>query len=119
MSFKWPGMPSPRASIYELADYAELRAWAEQQTSNLAIINAYERVDENDYSDGVPEDSEHESYVDDSYIELERRSQVYGNNYPYSINQTGNVLQFNADSANTHHMLYLFFTIGNKIGYER
>ena len=115
MSFKWPGVPSPRASIYEMADYAELRAWAEHQTSNLAIINTYERMDENDYSAGVPEDSEHESYLDDSFIELERRSLVYGSKYPYSINQSGNALSFNTDSTNINHILYLFLLLATRL----
>ena len=98
-----------------MADYAELRAWAEYQTSNLAIINTYERIDENDYITGVPEDSEHESYLDDSFIELERRSQIYGSKYPYSINQSGNVLRFNADSSNLNHVLYLFLLLATRL----
>lgn len=56
--FKWPGTPSVRPPEHELADYAELVCWKDNITSTTVLSADLGRLEENDYSDGVPEEEE-------------------------------------------------------------
>ena len=58
---KWPGTPSPKASAHELADFVELNAWRDGHASTVSLARALGRIDENDYSEGVPEQDESEN----------------------------------------------------------
>ena len=53
--FKWPDLPSARAAEHELADFAELVCWKYRIASQTAICADLNRLEENDYSEGVPE----------------------------------------------------------------
>ena len=48
--FKLPGTPSPRASAYELTDYAEWVCWRDATSSMTQLLKDLGRLAENDYS---------------------------------------------------------------------
>ena len=115
MTLEWPGSPSPRATASELADYAELETWSKLLSSHTSIVGSYDIIDDNNYFDGVLEDNESESYVEDAFFELERRSQLYQTGYPFNLNQSGTALSFNANSSNTTHVIYLFLLLATRL----
>ena len=71
--FKWPGTPSAHAPEHELADFAELVCWQHRSTSTTALCADLGRLEENDYSAGVPEEDKVTEVVEEAYLEIERR----------------------------------------------
>ena len=55
LMFKWPETPSPRAEANELADFAELEAWRQGSFSRTEFSKALGRLDDHDYTHGVPD----------------------------------------------------------------
>ena len=102
--FKWPGTPSARPPEHELADYAELVCWKQGSTSTNALSADLGRLDENDYSDGVPEDEEAPQVVGAAYLEIERRKEACRDGYPFVIDEQGYTLRANRDAEN--HQAY-------------
>ena len=90
--FKWPGGPSPRASAHELADFAELTAWQLGSVSWTHLARLLGRLDEQDYSDGVPEEDEMDSVVQAAYEELQQRSESCVTGYPFQLDASGYTL---------------------------
>ena len=85
--FKWPGLPSPRAPAHEVADFAELVCWRGGGTSLNEVRAVLGRLDENDYSEGVPEEEAITEVVEGAYSEIERRREGCRGGYPFSIDQ--------------------------------
>lgn len=99
--FKWPGGLSSRAPEHELADYAELSCWAQGDISATALTSLLARLDENDYSDGVPEEEDIPRYTEDAFLEVERRIEGCRRGYPFHLGDKGDTLSIipNADSG--------------------
>ena len=113
--FKWPGTPSPRASEHELADYAELDCWQRNSTSTTALSADLGRLDENDYSDGVPEEEETDEIVTAAYVEMERRLQACRDGYPYVIDEQGHTLSVHRNVDNHRHVVYRYLLLATRL----
>ena len=113
--FKWPGMPSPQAPDHEQADYAELVAWQTSSMSMTALTNDLKRIDENDYSDGVPEEEETARVAEEAYLEIERRGEACGNGYPFVTDQHGYMLRLNQGASNDKYFIYKYLLLATRL----
>ena len=113
--FRWPHVPSPRAPEHELADFAELVCWQRGNASVTELTQDLGRLDENDYSSGVPEEDEIPMYVQNAFLEIERREDACGGGYPFSLNQYGDSLQ-NLQGTNTAgHLFYKYLLLATRL----
>ena len=121
MTFKWPGAPSPRAPAHELADFAELTAWRDESVSHASLSKDLGRLAENDHSDGVPEDDEAESVIDEAFVELERRREACGgaDTYPFEIGKNGNTLRTVPGARNTKRLVYIYLLLATRLHMDR
>ncbi|MDD4117084.1 MAG: hypothetical protein PHI39_02595 [Kiritimatiellae bacterium] len=113
--FKWPGAPSPHAQLHELADFTELIGWQRNRTSATALSALLGRLDENDYTDGVPEESETDEVVKGAYMEIERRREACRNGYPYVITEEGYTIRDEHDDDNHKHIVYKYLLLATRL----
>ena len=113
--FKWPGVPSPRAPEHELADFAELMCWQQGTVSVTELAQALGRLAENDYSEGVPEEEEIPSDIEDAYQEIERRTIACGGGYPFEVGEKGNFLTTISYSGNLQHLVYKYLLLATRL----
>lgn len=106
--FKWPGKPSARAPENELADFAELVAWQRDSISTTALTKLLGRLDDNDYSSGVPEEEPAENVVQEAYLEIDRRREACRDGYPFKLDGPGYTLQGAADQDGDNHKLTIY-----------
>lgn len=115
--FKYPGVPTARASAHELADFAEWMAWRDGSVSATALSRALERVGENDYSDGVPEEDEADQDAEGAYVEIEARDHACGMDasYPFSIGNRGKTLARHSEELNCRQLVYLYLLLATRL----
>ena len=113
--FKWPGAPSAHASEHELADYAELICWRQGSTSSTALSRLLGRLEDNDYSDGVPEEETTDTDVEESYTEIEQRVIACRDGYPFKIMKPGYTLQANQEGENHKHLIYKYLLLATRL----
>ena len=111
----WPEVPSPRASAHELADYAELFCWKEENTSLTALSRALGRLDENDYPSGVPEDEPAYDKAEQAFAEIERRREVCKEGYPFAFDPKGLTLQFASEYEDFRHEIYRYLLLATRL----
>lgn len=113
--FKWPVPPSPHAPANEIADFAELVCWRDGSTSYNAIRSDLGRLDENDYSGGVPEEDKVDSVVDGAYREVEQRRVACRGGYPFKITSPGYTLKLIGDNVNHRGIVYLYLLLATRL----
>ncbi|HMO15986.1 MAG TPA: hypothetical protein PKD64_19735 [Pirellulaceae bacterium] len=100
MTFKLPNLPSPRAGLHELADFAEIAAWENGQVSEREIIAYLGRADDNDDNDGVNDAEEGATnLLPEVMNEIERRVRACNGGYPFSLSSEGTVLRFDRSNV--------------------
>lgn len=100
MPFKLPGLPSPKAKLHELADFAEIIAWKNGCVSEREIIAYLGRVGDNEKNDGVNDTEEETTNELESVMnEIERRSSACRSGYPFTLSPEGTVLKHESASA--------------------
>ena len=113
--FKWPGTPSARPPEHELADYAELVCWEQGSTSMNALSADLGRLDENDYSGGVPEEEKIPQVVGEAYHEIERRKEACRDGYPFVIGEHGYTLHASQKAGNHKHIIYKYLLLATRL----
>ena len=132
--FKWPGTPSPKAATHELADFVELMVWRDGRFSVAGRSNVSDRLGENDYSGGVPEEDEETEFINMNYMavqsdedkeqpvvvgeefkEIQRRAESCGVGYPFSISQNGQILRRAFDPDNAAHTIYQYLLLATRL----
>ena len=113
--FKWPGQPSAGAPEHELADYAELLAWQRNSMSMTALSGLLGRLDENDYSRGVPEEEETDRGAEEAYREIEQRKEGCGEGYPFKMTQEGYTLRVPQEADNRKHVIYRYLLLATRL----
>ena len=113
--FKWPGSPSPRPPEHELADYAELICWRQGYTSRTELIRFLGRLEENDYSSGVPVEEEVPQVVEEAYSEIERRKDACRDGYPFVIGEHGYTLRNGQKAENHRHLIYKYLLLATRL----
>ena len=109
--FKWPGTPSAHAPEHELADFAELVCWQHRSMSTTALCADLGRLEENDYSAGVPEEDKVTEVVEEAYLEIERRVTACRGGYPYALDERGYTLTMAVDDGNYRHVVYQYLLL--------
>lgn len=93
--FKLPARPSSGADIHELADFAELLAWANGQVSAREIVAFLGRESEGDPNVGCEDiDDENADALDEVSIEIGLREKACAGRYPFELDSAGNVLHY-------------------------
>ena len=113
--FKWPGTPSSRPPEHELADYAELVCWEQGSTSINALSADLGRLDENDYSGGVPEEEKIPQVVEEAYHEIEQRKEACRDGYPFVIGEHGYTLHARQKTGNHKHVIYKYLLLATRL----
>jgi hypothetical protein len=113
--FKWPGVPSPSATRGELADYAELVCWQQGNTSETELVQDIGRLDDNDYSDGVPEEEETQALIEEAYLEIERRIEACPSGYPFVVDEKGHTLLVRKDAGGVKHVIYRYLLLATRL----
>ena len=113
--FKWPGTPSARSPEHEVADYMECVCWSQSSTSVTAILAGLGRLEENDYSDGVPEEEEIDHIVEAAYTEIEQRKEACRNGYPFVIDEQGYTLHVSQEIGNHKHIIYKYLLLATRL----
>ena len=115
--FKYPGVPTARASAHELADFAELMAWRDGRVSTTDLSRAIGRIEENDYGDGVPEEDEADQDAGEAYVEIETRDHACGMDagYPFSIDTRGKTLARYSEKLDCQQLVYLYLLLATRL----
>ena len=113
--FKWPNAPSIRADLHEYADFVELMAWQHARISVTALLRLSNRLNDNDYSGGVPEEEETDAIIEESFAEIGRRADFCENGYPFSMEEQGHSLRFAYDVANEKHITYNYLLLATRL----
>ena len=113
--FRWPDTPSARAPEHELADFAELVCWKDHSSSQTAISAALNILEENDYTEGVPEQDEIPQLVENAYEEIERRRTACRGGYPFAIDENGHTLTPDVDEGNHRKTIYRYLLLATRL----
>ena len=116
--FKWPGEPSPSDEAHELADYVELVAWREGSMSAVALGRFLGRREDPDYSDGVPEEDEVDTDVEDAFGEIERRREACAGGYPFVLDGNGTIVQREGHidgEENARYAIYEYLLLATRL----
>ena len=112
--FKWPDTPSARARARArgLCRVGLLEAYGSSQTAICAALNILE---ENDYTEGVPEEDEIPQLVENAYEEIERRRAACRGGYPFAIDENGHTLTPDVDEVNHRKTIYRYLLLATRL----
>lgn len=114
--FKLPALPSPRADVHELADFAELLAWQNDSVSAREILAYLGRTGDNEYNEGVDdEDDINADALDDVMIEIDRRSKSCVGGYPFALDLKGTVLRHDPMDASERAVVYRYLLLSTRL----
>lgn len=113
--FKWPGVPSAQADLNELADFIEIAAWQRGSRSITATLQDLGRLEENDYSDGVPEEDAAEELLDAACLEISQRQKFCRTGYPFVLDQPGYTLRVRQDSQDSKAVIYKYLLLATRL----
>lgn len=114
--FKLPGLPSPRADVHELADFAELLAWQNEAVSAREILAYLGRTSDNEYNEGVDdEDDINANALDDVMIEIDRRSKSCVGGYPFALDLQGTVLRHDPSDVSERAVVYRYLLLSTRL----
>ena len=116
--FKWPDSPSPRAPAHEVADFAELVCWRDGGTSLNTIGAALGRLDENDYSEGVPEEDVITKVAEGAYSEIERRKDACRGGYPFAIGPRGYTMKMSENRDDRRCAVYHYLLLATRLNMQ-
>jgi hypothetical protein len=116
MPFKLPSPPSPGARPHELADFAELLAWDRGSTSAREIVRTLNQTDDNEQNVGCEDDEvENTESVDDVFLELEKRSRICGDAYPFQIRLGQRLEHRQIDQNNKPAVVYRYLLLCTRL----
>ena len=114
--FKLPALPSPRADVHELTDFAELLAWQNDSVSAREILAYLGRTGDNEYNEGVDdEDDINADALDDVMIEIDRRSKSCIGGYPFKLDLKGTVLRHDSGDASERAVVYRYLLLSTRL----
>ncbi|WP_342616492.1 hypothetical protein [Rhodoferax sp. GW822-FHT02A01] len=110
--FKLPALPSARAGIHELADFAELLAWQNNSVSIREILGYLGQLGDNEFNQGADdEDDINADFIDEVMVEIGRRGAACVVGYPFSLDLQGTVVRHqvgdNSERADVYRYLLL------------
>ena len=112
--YKLYSLPSPRAEINELADFAEIECLRKGQVSRREVTAALGRL-EDDIYEGDHIDDPLESELEDVFSELDQRKKFCNNCYPFLLDDTGQVLRLDLDLDQKFVCLYIYLLLSTRL----
>ncbi len=114
--FKLPALPSPRADVHELADFAELLAWQNNSVSAREILAYLGRTGDNEYNEGVDdEDDINADALDEVMVEIDRRRKSCVGGYPFALDLKGTVLRHDPSDASERAIVYRYLLLSTRL----
>ena len=114
--FRLPALPSPRADVHELADFAELLAWQNDSVSSREILAYLGRTGDNEYNEGVDdEDDVNADALDEVMIEIDRRSKSCIGGYPFALDLKGTVLRHDPSDSSERAVVYRYLLLSTRL----
>lgn len=113
MSFIWPGFPSARATSCEYADYIEITCLRDGYASLTSVLNQLGKLEDNDYEDGVEFDSVIEESLDAALAEMDSRSRLLGEKYPFILNEQGTGVNLEPKIVSSH-FIYVYLLLSTR-----
>lgn len=114
--FKLPALPSPRAAVHELADFAELLAWQNDSVSAREILAYLGRTGDNEYNQGVDdEDDINADALDEVMTEIDRRSRSCAGGYPFALDRVGTVLRHDPSDSSERAVVYRYLLLSTRL----
>ncbi len=113
--YKIPDIPTPKADINEIADFVEVQCLKKSNVSAREIFSSLDILTDEHYENGVPEDDELEHIIDDTFAEIERRSQFCGTRYPFELRPHGHVAGINPSVDETILAVYSFLLFATRL----
>ena len=84
--------------------------------SAVELTRSLNRLDEADYSEGVPEEDEVDSRVETVFEELERREEACGGGYPFSVGNIGQtVWSKKSGGEDKQHTIYRYLLLATRL----
>ena len=119
--YKIPDIPSPKAGINEIADFVEIQCLKKESVSDREILSSLDRLSDHRYEDGVPEDDELDTIIEETFREIDRRGRLCGTRYPFEIGAYGHVVKTNAavDEIDREIYTFLLFATRNDMNSQR
>lgn len=114
--FRLPALPTARAGVHELADFAELLAWQNSAVSTREILAYLCRTGNNDYNEGVDdEDDVNANALDEVMIEIDRRSKSCPGGYPFALDLKGTVLRHDSGDLSERAAVYRYLLLSTRL----
>ena len=110
-------MPSPKAQINELADFAELKCWKSGSVSGREILNYLRQVGEYEDKESC-DDSDDKTAIllDDVMTEIEIRKNACGSGYPFTLEREGTVVKCpEAEPEEAQSAVYLYLLLATRL----
>ena len=116
--WRWPNVPAPRSPVAELADFAELKCWQEDTASLVALSSELGKLDENEYTDGVPEEDPNEVSIGAAFEEVERRREACRTGYPFVVGSAGNSLRPDPQAESKESTIYKYLLLATRLNMQ-
>lgn len=121
--FRLPSLPSPRADIHELADFAELLCWSTGVTSAQAIVRYLGRNEGNEVQKRGCEDSDDDNSTELDAVmnEISLRAKACDGGYPFQLSNEGTVLKINKQAladGPTRTAIYRYLLLSTRLNMQ-
>ena len=114
--FKLPALPSARADVHELADFAELLAWQRSSVSIREILGYLGQLGDNEYNEGVDdEDDQNANALDEVMVEIGRRAGSCDVGYPFVLDLQGTVVRHQAGDTSERADVYRYLLLSTRL----
>lgn len=114
--FKLPALPSPRADVHELADFAELLAWQNNSISAREIQTYLGRLADNNFNEGADdEDDQNADALDEVMLEIDRRSKSCASGYPFTLDLKGTVIRHQSADQSARAEVYRYLLLSTRL----
>ena len=117
--FKWPQSPSVEDGSSILADYMELKCLQNSSASATDLASDLIRLEDNDYTDGVPEDEVWIHKLDEAIMEIERRRDACRNGYPFKVDCSGNFVYYDSCVDQNKATIYKYMLFATRLRMDR
>ena len=99
-----------------MADFVELVTWRDGGMSAVELIGSLGRLDEADYSGGVPEENKIDARVEAVFEELERRDEACAGGYPFSVGDRGQTVRpQESGGEDKRHTIYRYLLLATRL----
>lgn len=114
--FKLPAMPTARADVHELADFAELLAWQRSSVSVREILAYLGQLGDNEYNEGTDdEDDQNANTLDEVMGEIGRRGLACGSGYPFQLDLHGTVVRHQTADNSARADVYRYLLLSTRL----